>query len=231
MKGKVYILVIVVLGILGMYSCVEKPVGPLDIPIDYFPIELSNTWVYEYERIDYSPGVVTQMDSYVKDSITAIDETEGAKYVRIQRYSRTSNSEAWELSQLWSIEISNQRLIFTKDNVAVINWVFPPISNKQWNGNAFNTEDNQLFEMMEVGIPYMDSNQADNLETVTVLQWDNEDLIVELEQSIEVFGKGVGIIESIKRSYIYCQEPSCLGQQQVDVGFYERYTLLEYIIN
>ncbi len=207
-------------------SCTDK-VNPLPQPeLSYMNLTAGNTWTYSVEENEYTPGNVVSSLYYLKDSL--VDAGNGYS---VYRFRTVDLDQDWDLELVWNIEVSEQRVLFTIDDKISINWVFPPKEGKTWIGTAFSQDPVQEFRMEEVGISFLSKENIDFDQTTRVTQWNNEDFIVELEYRTEVFQKDIGLVESEEKNYIYCQEPSCLGDQQVDVGFDKVISLVEWNLN
>lgn len=184
-------------------SCKDDEVlipGP-EITSNFYPLD-SGYWI-EYQvdsivhlNIDDQYLVDTSIESYhflIREEVdsTFIDG-EGKQVWAISRYKRNSDSLPWEFASLWSAKLSSSSLERVEDNLRFIRMVFPLKENRKWNGNAYNTMEEEdytysnLFSPKTYSSLYFDS-------TVVVNQ---NDFISNINRIIknEVYGNHVGLL-------------------------------------
>jgi hypothetical protein len=79
-----------------------------------------------------------------------------------------------------------------EENITYIKLIFPPEINKTWNGNAQNNLGEQLYEYISVNDPDVQNNMVFD-STLTVLQSDEDDFIIEKDYELEKYAIGVGM--------------------------------------
>ena len=184
-------------------SCKDDEVlipGP-EITSNFYPLD-SGYWI-EYQvdsivhlNIDDQYLVDTSIESYhflIREEVdsTFIDG-EGKQAWAISRYKRNSDSLPWEFASLWTAKLSASSLERVEDNLRFIRMVFPLKENRKWNGNAYNTMEEEDYTYSNLFLPktysslYFDS-------TVVVNQ---NDFISNINRIIknEVYGNHVGLL-------------------------------------
>ena len=71
---------------------------------------------------------------------TAIDN-QGRIARKFFRYTRPNSAGTWVLSDVWTALITENRAELIEENQRIIKLVFAPTISKEWNPNAFNTND------------------------------------------------------------------------------------------
>ena len=167
----------------------------------FYPLD-SGYWI-EYQvdsiihlNIDDQYLVDTSLESYhfyIREEVdSAFIDGEGKQVWAISRYKRNADSLPWEFTSLWTAKLSSTSLERVEDNLRFIRMVFPLRENRKWNGNAYNTLDEEDYIYSNLFLPktysslYFDS-------TVVVNQ---NDFISNINRIIkkEVYGNHVGLL-------------------------------------
>jgi len=201
-----------------------NPVINPEIPdpgYDYFPLVTGNFWEYKTEQIVYTPaeGKVESTEWLRVKIEDAVENTDQSVTYHLTNAVKLTETGAWEITKAWIIRADYNQLICTIDNLPLVILAFPANLGKTWDGNAFNTIDPENFEIIDKGSYVSDLlGQAFN-DVITVKQRDNQDFIVNFEQDLVKYGKGIGPLYRSVKNLVYCQEISCLGLQQVNEGY------------
>ena len=191
-----------------------------DRPIDYFPLMKGAFQVYDVHQVVYTLGVPAEEFYQLKTLIVdSIDQGDGS-YAYIQyHYKRPSSDKNWVYASTWEVAADERELVVNEANTVYLKYRFPPTEGHSWNGNAYNSleEDEYVLEGAKVGQTVAGINYNDCL---VVNQHDNEDLIVFLDQRKEVYARNVGLVSKDVRQLHYCTstESGCLGDQVVEEG-------------
>jgi hypothetical protein len=65
-------------------------------------------------------------------------------------------------------------------------------------------------------------------DVVTVLQEDNQDVIVQMDFRQERYARGIGLVSKEVTLLNYCTQPSCLGQQKIESGRVYKQQIIAY---
>jgi len=176
-------------------SCSKKE-NSLPEPIDksYFPlyVGLENIYKVEKIKIDEPINLYDTQRYYIKEKIesTYSDET-GNKIYRIELYRKDDSLSNWVLFRAWMAQYVNNQAHKVEENIRYVKLVFPLKINLKWNGNAYNTNETQLYYIKE-----LDSRWNNFEKTCLVIQKEKESLVDKYYQT-ERYAKNVGLIEKI----------------------------------
>lgn len=203
------------------------PLEPVYLGDDYFPLVVGHYGIYSVDETNYDVFGETKSNYEVKlhiaDSFITNDIT---NYV-INRYVRASEIDDWEIDLVWMAAIIDNQLIVQKNNVRHSLLKFPIKEGLIWDGNAYNTSVEDKYEMKSVNQPFQLGEEMYS-STLTVLQHENLDILVETDYRLQVFAKDVGLIYNEVRHIIYCSEFDCFGQELIDEGIIYKQTITNY---
>ena len=217
--------------LVSLMTACSDPGSGIDPVLEHFPLELSNSWEYDVVENTYSAAGINTLSYTLLDSITKVDEDlYGNRTFEVSRYIWDGNSLMWQLQDIYTVNKVLKQVLEDHANVPEISFVYPPKEGKSWDANAYNTQGEKIYTMRGVDSDHSVEGTTYS-GTVEVVKSDNEDLIVHLERESEYFARNVGMIENVFQSYFFCQEPSCLGQQEIEAGRDSRWILVHYRIN
>ena len=219
--------------ILGCVSDdLPSPSSPVAGP-DYFPLHVNRYAIYDVEDIRYTlrDGADTnryQLRELIADSLFG----EGGEIIySLQRYTRNSPGDSWQLDSIWTARKSQERVVVVENNVPFLKLIFPFREGLQWDGNLLNNTWPQTYTLTTTDTTLRREIGADLnawlSNSRTVVQRDLETLVND-SVLVETYGKDVGLL--YKKSLIlqYCADEDCIGQQQIESGRSYRQTLVAY---
>lgn len=213
-----------------IFSC-DSEVNPdsIDIGKSFFPLKTGDLRVYEVEDIVYNiDASVDTLNYYVKEEVVeSFYSSEDSTFI-IYRYSRPDSASEWQFLETRQSRITSQQAILYEGNTPYLKLTFPISAGKVWDGNLLNADEEDIYQMDSLYFAYNSEMQFDN--TLTVIQNDNEDFIVELDRRFEIYAEGVGLIKREDLVYTYCTDDNCLGQQQIETGRKYSETLIHYAL-
>lgn len=206
----------------------DEPANTIDDSA-FFPLQTGQYQIYTVEQNTYSEvnpdeSLTYELKMEVVDSFPNL----GGDYTFvIHRSTRTTADDPWEFLETWSAQVSDFQAVCSEGNISYVSLAFPLFRDKEWDGNAFNTLEEDLYRVQSKGGSY----QLDTgLEFTDVLVVNQEDKLDELlrDQREEVYAPTVGLI--YKKSIVvnYCDAAPCFGQQIVKDGIEYWQTLKEY---
>lgn len=163
--------------------------------IQYAPISDTAYWVYRVDSIGFKGDLGSEPDTVqfaLKFQSTGrFDELDSSS--RIVEVYRRDSSENWRLlrSELW--RINQDGFHKTADNSTIVHLVFPVELFRAWDGNLYNSQREDVFEIVSVHQPNSTySIFTDSTLTVEQQRRENEvdSLITE-----ELYGKDVGLLQ------------------------------------
>lgn len=186
---------ILLLGLLTVSSCKKQGVPP-QFHYDYFDLTPGRFIVYDVVEIHHDEALAInetlyyQLKTLIGDTII---DNEGRVARKFQRYKRNTASDPWVLSDIWTTIIADNRAELVEENQRVIKLVFAPTISKEWNPNAFNMQQEQLYYYENIHDPITIGGISFD-SSLVVVQEDNEPNLVEYKKQYEVYAKGVGLV-------------------------------------
>lgn len=223
---------------LCVLSCdTQEHISRPDTDPEYFPLSRGFYQIYDVEEIKYTLGVPETLKYELKVAVadSFINSTGKYTYV-LKRNRRSVGSSAWELLETWSAEVRNNEAIVTEGSTPYVVMAFPAITNRAWNGNAYNNEDNPVTGEKEDVYTIIGKGNSQTVngstfnDCVNIVQEDNQEFIVYLDQRSEVYARNVGLISKMVTQLKYCNDAdrNCIGQQIIDEGIIYRQLIKEY---
>lgn len=186
----------------------------------YFPLEIGMTWEYSVDSIvfdDFRKQIDTHYYQIQLKILDSIDEN--GRWAHLTRRSiREGQTEQWRFLENGYLYRDNEHAMEKRQNRMEVKLGFPLALYKSWDGNLFNSEDEQLFEILWLHDPYSVKG-IEYESTLQVLQRD-ESNILEKSYAEEVYQKNIGLIQ--KR--IIEKRSDQIGQE-IPKGFDCLYTL------
>lgn len=196
MKCALYISVFLSGLSLILFSCTrDSDLAPADMGYNFYPNEPGDYILYQVDSTrydDFFDTVITTQFLLKEVYDSWFTDSQGRNCLRIERWVKMSDTTDWFLRDVWYSCMTASRLERLEENVRFTRLVFPVERNSEWNGNAFNMYDEQMYEYDQIDEPAMfGSLMFDS--TVTVIQEISSNLIEDKNQ-IEVYARGVGLI-------------------------------------
>jgi hypothetical protein len=212
-----------------MVACDSPEVKPVDIGLNYFPLQTGSYQIYTVEEILYSEIKATETLLYqlkveAVDSFPNLDAT--YTYV-FNRSKRDSETEPWRNLDTWSVRSSDRELVVNEGNVPYVKLIFPLKKELVWNGNKYNTLPKDDYMLATLDEPFVTSGMTFD-QTLQVIQEDNQDFIVAQDKRTEVYARNVGLIYKETTQLKYCTKDNCTGQQIIESGVIYKQAIIQY---
>ncbi|MEM7105463.1 MAG: hypothetical protein AAF502_20165 [Bacteroidota bacterium] len=207
-------LLVLVSSLMFWFTSCEEVTTQLDIDFgyEYFPQETGKFIIYEADSVIYDQsGNSTVIDTIsfqvLERFMESFEDNSGQTVYRIERYERPTENDSWRPKDVWTSQINDLKAERVEENLRFIKLIFPAgPETDPWNGNVFLDETtvipiagesvvvfkNWLYEYVSKDEPY-DINGMSFDSTLNVLQA-NEENLIELRYSQEIYAKGVGLI-------------------------------------
>lgn len=197
--------------------------------LDYYPLQVGNYAIYHVDETNIVQSVETSASYELKLTVadSSINEQGRVTYF-ISREKRANTTDDWKSIDMWSANEINNTIVQNEGNVLFVKLIFPPSRNLEWNGNQYNSKDTEPYYISELDESITLSSGFETDHSLTVVQSDLLDNVVETDQRKEVYAKDVGLIYKEVTQLQYCTSPNCLGQQKVDKGYILIQSLKEY---
>jgi len=165
----------------------------VDLGYEYFPNRIGTYIIYEVDSTGYGINGEVNLQYEVKELLAEeFVDGENQLAVKVERYQRLDDGDAWVLSDVWTQKRTNSSAQRIEEDVRFIRLGFPVELDKTWNGNAYNTMQPWNYKITSVDVPLF-YNGLTFEKTATVFQRNNVNLIEE-EIASEIYAKGVGMI-------------------------------------
>jgi len=219
-------------GLILIYAsgCDSKiEIDPTETGQAFYPLSTGDYREYKIEQIKYSilntPDTIRYLlKEQVGDSF--INQTGGITYT-LNRYKRSNDTVAWVIDSVWTVIKSETNVVVNENNIPFAKLVFPVLDQKQWDGNAFNTLEEELY-LYEHTYQPINLENIDFNSTITVIHEFNQDSIVMKDIRNEIYAENVGLIYKESIILHYCTENECLGKQIIEQGVDFKQELIGY---
>lgn len=188
---------LLILTAFGLNSCSDTDEPNADTTVaglDYFPTDSGLTRIYQIDSAYWDDFTgTTGLISYQIREVQAgiFTDLQGRPAVRIERF-RSDSLGNWIIDRVWTAVRTTQRAEVTEENNRFIKLVFPPDVESSWNGNAYNTLDEETYRFTRIG-PDTAAGQTFP-ETVSVVQGDEQGNLIELRFGSEIYARNTGRI-------------------------------------
>lgn len=208
-----------------LISCTELEENGMGWQLEYQPLTVGNFWEYHVEETLYFGESDQETSQYFyRDEITSEYINEEGERVFFGTRQKSADQQNWQQEKTFTYRVSRGALLKTMDNRALVAFVFPPVNNKTWDGNGYNSLREDSFSMHVLERYSLGSKEYSS--AAKVLQNEEDDSITFRDNRYEVFVKGVGLVESYYEVLTYCSRNDCLNQQIIDSGRFAHLKLI-----
>ncbi|MCX7954273.1 MAG: hypothetical protein N3A01_03675 [Bacteroidales bacterium] len=171
-----------------LYSCRKESLKLTTIDYSYVNLNYGYETLYQVDsiHIDAEINVYDTIKFLIKERIdTFFYNYNNTKIYRIERYKYVANN--WQLTDVWSCYLYNNRFIKTEENISYIKLVFPAKEGLRWDGNALNNIGPQFYVIDSI----VENN---NVRTCKIVH-KNKETLVDKYYVYEKYAQNVGMIE------------------------------------
>jgi len=197
--------------------------------------------IYSVDSVVVEQNVETAYRFELKTEVTDsfANAVGGFTYV-IQRFKRATPSSPWTALGPWSARANPFEAVVNEGNISYVKIVSPLADGKAWDGNALNilggtekcldrdSHTCDIYSVASFAKPFNASQAKTFDNTVTVIQSDNNDLIVAQDKRSEIYALKTGLVYREINSLEYCTAPDCVGTQFVTTGLKYKQTISDY---
>lgn len=203
---------------LFMLSCKkDKEVVTIDLGYNYYPVDSGFWRIYDVDSIvhdDFTQTVI-KYNYQIKEILTEeFVDSDGSKSIRLERYYRKSESEGWKIKDVWTVRRTTKNLQIVEENQRIVKLIFPVKEGEDWNGNAYNSTDEQTFELLSKDVT--ETINSIVLDSVCAVLELNNDNFIEYQYRSEKYARNIGLVEKIH---------SDLDLQKDSAGFELKYSI------
>lgn len=197
---------------------------------DYFPLTEGDYKIYQVEEIEYTNLGEEIHSNYQLKIETSIgfQNMNGDDVYSMMRYVRLTENEPWELKSVWSARRDQYSALVNEENVSYQKLSFPISEGVEWDGNAHNILEEEIYHYNNVGSNFTSDSDVSYSNCVTVSHSNVLDKIVQTDVRFEVYCFEIGLLHKESTILNYCTDTDCLGQQIIETGSIYRQSLIEY---
>lgn len=166
---------------------------------EYFPDDSGLTRIYQADSVywDEFTGNKGIKSFEIKEIISGYYmDAEGRRAMRIERFKKDSTGK-WNIYRVWSSVKTRTAAETMEENKRYVKLRFPASNGTKWNGNVFNTEEEQTYIVIQTGV----ADQINGLNFTNTLHVEEEDLPPNLlfdKQQETRYAKGIGAYRKFK---------------------------------
>lgn len=196
---------------------------------DYLPLQKNIFQIYDVMSITYTDlnppeTLAYQLKTEVVDSFP---NPEGDYTYVLHRSKRAdSTSTTWASFDTWSARVDGQQAVVNEENIPYIKIAFPAVNGKTWNGNAFNSSDENTYKISDARKPFTTRGNTYN-DCITVVQ-NSDDNLVSTDVRKEIYARHIGLVYVEKTQLNYCTDIDCFGQKLIKDGLVYKQTIRSY---
>ena len=193
---------------------------------NYYPYVQGSYWIYQAMEISHDENANVPHDTTFYELKTEIGDTlydnEGRLVYRFNRYKRSGIFNPWQLTDVWTTVVSENRAEIVEENIRRVALRFPIKSNTVWDPNQFNFLPSQQGYYERIHEPYSTGyvNSDSSVHAFSV----KELTLVSYKNQYEVYGKNIGLM----KKYFKDLQISNFDTLNVKQGKELFLTLLEY---
>jgi len=196
---------------------------------NYFPLRVGFYQRYQVDEIRYSEVAEPETLRYeLKQAVVdSFRNTTGNTTYVIHRSTRADENAPWEFLETWSARKDDEHAVFVEKNTTYQKLTFPLKKGAVWNGNEFNDLANDQYEVTDYDVA-SEINGTTFDKTLVVEQEFNPDNIVYTDLRTEVYARDAGLVKKETTQLVYCQLPTCLGNEIIESGIVYKLEIIEY---
>lgn len=209
-------------------------IEPKKFDDDYYPLHAGQSITYDVDSIVYDDFTQT-VDTYnyqITDVIvSAFTDGAGKQAYRVERrYQENDTSEIKKVQEFY-VDNAQSNIQMTIDNRRYLKISYPAKEGKSWDGNLYNSLDEQEYTFKDVG---KGNNINGHLfdETVTVVELDKENLI-EKDYVAAVYARHTGLVYWVDNNLNYkgseIPDPSLPWEERANQGYIVKYKFKSFV--
>ena len=170
----------------------------------YYPLESGVYVDYVVEEIIHDEFATIPHDTttyYLRALIedTVIDN-EGRLAYKYIRLTRTDTISSWQISDVWTVINSNNKIELTEENRRVVKLILPPKDFTLWDANIYNTLGSMNCFYEEIHEPY--STGLFEFDSTLTVQQDDVLNLVAYRKKYEIYANHVGLVKKYYKDLV-----------------------------
>ncbi len=220
------IVLLIMTAVLMAGGCEKKTETPVDMNYEYYPLKTGSYRIYQVDSIVwddfYNPPRIDSFSYKIKDVITEkIKDEDRNQVFYVERYVKRHDTLPWVINKAFTMQRDETGAMMTIDNQAFVKMIFPVKAGVKWDGNAYNSMDEDFYEYTGIYEPATVNGNEYN-ETVTV-EIESSNTLISNDLAYEIYAPNTGLIFT----NVTTQELN-YNTGQVESGYSYTYKLAEY---
>lgn len=206
-----------------------QPFDPAAKGYDYYPLVSGSLRTYEVVEIIYNElGDHDTLLYQIEEEVgTSFSDVTGEETYPLKRRIRMNGDTIWTQSSNRATYRNDRQAVLVLGGIPVISLTFPVEDGRAWDSMILSAAPSDEYEIQQSGQPYEVGGQQ-YAETLTVIQEDKPDSVINFVFAAEVYARNVGLIEKVYSDLQFCQPNVCPGEQIVVEGRYLTQRLIGY---
>lgn len=219
-------------------ACIKKriPVSETIYGVDYYPTTQNKFVVYDVDSLVYIeiPKDTLVYKYRIKEKLAdRFNDNEGKPAIRLERYIKRYNANKpydslpWVMKEVWMVNADSKNVQVSEGNVRYIKLTFPVTTSASWNGNATNTQAEELYTYDYIDRPENINGNA--LSNVLQVKQKEFRTLISYEKKAEKYAKGVGLVyREISNILSNNIVPGVPVENRIESGIVYKQTLVTY---
>ena len=188
MKNSIFFLLFII-----HFSCDPVVYKEVKYYKEYFPIELQREKHFLVTNIIHSSFGKDTSSYYLKEIIAeSFLDLQGDTAYRIERYSRTDNTDNYIIKDVWVVKKSTTSVQQTEENISYTKLIFPIDENSFWNGNVFNNLGYQEYVVQSIHTNFTLNNFT--FDSCVTINQNYKSNLLQYENTEEIYSLGLGLV-------------------------------------
>lgn len=187
---------ILALALCSFSACKKNPPVEVDFGYNYLPLEIGQWVEYDVDSIVYDEfaQTVTNYPFVLRETVVeTFEDAEGRTAYRVERATRMLDSAEFVVRGSYAVLVDGVRAERLDNNTRIVPLIFPPKDGADWNGNAFNTKGEELFEYDYVDQPETIGSLALDSTLRVIHRNDTDNFVVKTYQE-ERYARNIGLV-------------------------------------
>ena len=177
----------------------KKNSTEVDLGYSYVPLDSGITTIFQVRDIFHDEALFPAHDTNYYQIKSVVGESFlddiGDKTHKIRRYYRATSQEAWQIKDVWTIKNTGNRIEIVEENNRIIDFVFAPSLDKNWNANALNEFDTKDSYFLSIDRP--STINSFFFESTCAISHQAFTSFVDHNVEQDVYAKGIGKVYSV----------------------------------
>ncbi|MEM8895581.1 MAG: hypothetical protein AAGC88_13450 [Bacteroidota bacterium] len=210
-------------------SCGEEALqpSPIEAGTGYFPVGVNNSWTYEVQEVNINLAGFDTVNYLLRETMmdSFVNQSNEVTY-RLEREKDFFDGAGFRFDSVWTVVKTNQHVIVSENNLALLKIVFPVLDGIEWDGNSFNGQREQQFSMTLLDADSTINGQIySDLLRVTLA--DIPQNLTGLDQKKEYYVPGIGLVAKDYTTLKYCTR-DCTDDFIIEGGRVLKQSLISY---